>query len=259
MSNQNDSQRRRRPAAAWMLTGTRLCPGRPVESRSERETRMPASGRAHDTQLHRSITRSRAIEHPSQRHRSPDPKPRTKLTCHPDARSLAHGSSTDRVREGDHLAAPCCRPRSEARKRRQGLRLVPVRLVEGRAGRARAGSAVGDQELPASHDQAGSAGHCDNRLPSPALAAARLVARPGVEVARDLGEAKRNQADQYVGQPDPSRPKWIRVPSFLMVWARPWATSRWPIARAAARPGPAGIPESARPEAWTFRSFRPSS
>ena len=79
-----------------MLTGTRLCPGRPVESRSERETRMPASGRAHDAQLHRSIARSRAIEHPSQRHRSLDPKPRTKLTCHPVARSLAHGSSTDR-------------------------------------------------------------------------------------------------------------------------------------------------------------------
>jgi hypothetical protein len=55
-------------------------------------------------------------------------------------------------------------------------------------------------------------------------------------------------ADQYVGQPDPSRPRWIRVASFWMVWARPWATSRRPIARAAARPGPSGIPESARPE-----------
>ena len=32
--------------------------------------------------------------------------------------------------------------------------------------------------------------------------------------------------DQYVGQLDPSRRRWIRVSSFLMVCARPWATSR---------------------------------
>ena len=70
---------------------------------------------------------------------------------------------------------------------------------------------------------------------------------------------RRIQAVQYGGQLDPSRRRWIRVLSFWMVWARPWATSRWPIARAAARRGPAGIPESVRPEAWTFRSFRPSS
>ncbi len=47
--------------------------------------------------------------------------------------------------------------------------------------------------------------------------------------------------------------------SFWMVWARPWATSRSPIARAAARPGPSGIPESSARTLGASRVSEPSS